>query len=259
MSNFSSIKTIGQGPPVVFLHGFPLDRRLWELQIEPLSDRYRIVLVDIAGFGTALPITAKQFTSIAAFASDIIEALSQANIATPYTIVGLSMGGYIALEMWAQAAERIKSLVLCHTKATADDDATKAKRKTNATTAIEQGTKVIAAPMLDILFSQQSLIEDKSLKPWLQEMMFAVPPATIQTALLAMAARRDFTDILPEINVPTLVIAGTDDEIATTETMQRMARQMPNAKFHGIHDAGHLSPRERPEEFNKLLVDFLDA
>ncbi len=255
----SSLEVHGTGSPVVFLHGYPLDRRLWQNQIEPLCDSYQVVLVDLPGFGKATPVQPSDMPSMAAFADDLATALDQQDVNEPFTLVGLSMGGYIAFEFWQRHAARLKALVLCHTKATADNSLAIQTRQQSADTALSQGTEAAVAAMLDKVVSEHSVMQDPNLREWLKSVMFDVPPETIATAQLAMAKRIDFTDRLESIEVPALVVAGTDDEIATTETMQRMARAMPNAKFEAIDDVAHLSPIEQPKRFNELLLSFLGS
>ncbi len=259
MKPYSNIEIHGTGSPVVFLHGYPLNRSLWDNQVAAMKGRHQVILVDLPGFGSSLPISSEQFPDMAAFASDVRQSLSASSVDDPIVMVGLSMGGYIALEFWRQFPEQLRGLVFCHTKSSADTPEAKQNRVKTAATAVSKGTSEAVAPMLEKLLSECSRMNDPALDGWLREVMFSVPPKTIEASLLAMANRDDFDDRLSQITTPSLVIAGTDDEIATTETMQKMSRGLPNSRFEVIHDAAHLSPKEQPDDFNDLLLEFLES
>ena len=253
----SHIESVGVGLPLVFLHGFPLDRGLWKRQVRYFGSTHRVVTVDLPGFGNASPADKQRLPNMASYAADVAAALSESGINEPLVLVGLSMGGYVALEFWRQFADRLAGLVLCHTKATADTAVARAGRHESARTAVNSGTEASVGEMLKKLLSAQSEIEQPELTRWLRQTAIGMPPSAIEAAQLAMAARDDFTDHLANVRLPVLVLAGTDDEIATTETMNAMARRMPTARFQAVHDAAHLSPIEQPDEFNRILDEFL--
>ena len=253
----SHVESAGAGRPLVFLHGFPMTRGLWDRQVERFAPTHRVLTVDLPGFGDASPADKSRLPDMAAYAADVAKALEAGGVVEPVVLVGLSMGGYVALEFWRQFPERLAGLVLCHTKASADTAAARSNRHKSAQTARESGTEASVGEMLGRLLSVHSETEQPELTQWLRQTALTVPPTAVEAAQLAMAARKDFTDRLGDVHLPVLVLAGTDDEIATTETMNAMARRMPNASFQAVHDAAHLSPVEQPEEFNRILEEFL--
>jgi 3-oxoadipate enol-lactonase len=254
---YSAIHEIGSGPAIVFLHGYPLNRSLWQRQVEELSSSYRLILVDLAGYGSAKPIDRGNFANMADFADDVARSLESV-IDEPFVLVGLSMGGYIALEFWSEYASRLKGLVLTNTKATADTKEAVEVRQKNAQLALDNGTSEVVEPMIEKLLSQASR-NDKSTLDWLKETMYLVSPETVAASLLAMSMRRDFSDLLPKIDIPTYVISGTEDALSPPEVMKPMADAIPNAQFHVIEGSGHLSPMETPAEFNSILRSFMNS
>lgn len=251
-----SIERHGDGPAIVFLHGYPLNRSLWQYQTDALKPAHQVVLVDLPGFGVAPATDRNQLKSMADIADAVEESLQLAGNVEPIVLVGLSMGGYIALEYWARYRERLRGLVLTNTKASADSAEAIETRKQTAQKAMVSGTEAAVSPMLEKLLAKPNLSMPE-LVTWVKQSMYSVPPQTIEMALLAMAARHDFSDRLAQIQIPALVIAGAEDEITPASGMQQMAARMPNAEFHIVPQSGHLSPLEQPQVFNHLLLDFL--
>ncbi len=251
----AAVQAASEGRTLFLLHGFPLDHRLWQYQLEGLSDRFHVVAIQMRGFG-ASTLDEPEFT-LAELAQDV-EFLRQ-HLAGGQTIwlAGLSMGGYVALEYWRQFASQLRGLILCNTKPNADNDNAKAGRLAMAQKALAEGTWAAVEPMFGKLLSEQTVASKPEVKELVKTMMQEVAPATISAAQNAMAQRRDFTEYLPSIHTPTLVIAGATDPIAPAEEGAVWSSKIEGASFVTIPDSAHLSPLENPDAFNAALASFI--
>ncbi len=253
--NTLSVQAAGEGQTLFLLHGFPLDHRMWQYQFDGLSDRLHVVAVQMRGFGSST--LDEPAFSLAELAQDV-DFLRQ-HLAGGQTIwlAGLSMGGYVALEYWRQFSNQLRGLILSNTKPTADNEAGKTGRRAMAQKALAEGTWAAVEPMYAKLLSEQTIALKSELPELVKSMMQSVAPATIAASQNAMAERRDFTDQLPTIQVPTLVIAGQSDTIAPAVEGEAWSSKIPNASFVVIPETAHLSPLERPEVFNQALLKFI--
>ena len=253
--NTLSVQAAGEGQTLFLLHGFPLDQRLWQYQLEGLSDRLHVVAVQMRGFGSST-LDEPDF-SLAELAQDV-DFLRQ-HLAGGQTIwlAGLSMGGYVGLEYWRQYANQLRGLILCHTKPTTDNETGKAGRIAMGQKALAEGTWAAVEPMFGKLLSEQTVASKPEIVTLVRSMMQSVAPATVAAAQNAMAQRRDFTEQLPTIQLPTLVIAGQSDAIAPASEGEAWSSKIPNASFVIIPNTAHLSPLENPTVFNQTLLKFL--
>jgi len=246
----------GQGRPVLFVHGFPLDRTLWDEQLAGLTECGRLIAPDLRGFGESRAARTANL-SIEQFADDLAHLLDALWISEPVVFCGLSMGGYIAFEFLRKYADRLRGLVLCDTRAAADAPEAKAARKIMASRVIEQGLEFVIEAMQPRMFAPRTPAERPGAVDRWKEMVRRCPPETIAAASLAMGGRRDSTELLPTIDCPTLVVVGADDVTSPPEEMRAMADAVPTSQFAVIPDAGHLAPIENPAGFNAVLGGWL--
>lgn len=262
------------GGTVLFLHGFPFDGSMWSPQLDALRDDWHGLAPDLRGFGgsglDSLPgevSTGKRIgngiargsepvLTMARMADDVAELITdQAN--GPAVVCGLSMGGYVAFELWRRQPQLVRGLILADTRAGADDDEAREARLRMAQTARTSGSRVIAAAMVPSLLSSRTLDESPELAGRVRDMILGTPPETVIAALAGMTARHDMNAELPRITVPTLVVAGEHDEITPVEGARDMAAAIPDATFEEIPGAGHLSNMENPKAFNEAMGRFL--
>lgn len=242
---------IGQGDPLLFVHAFPLNRRMWAPQVEALSDRYRCLTVDLRGFGESdAPSGPYSLDEMAADLVGVLDALHLDRV----TLIGLSMGGYIAFAFWRRAAGRLRALVLADTRASADSEAVQAARETLAQQAEAEGLAPVVAAQLPRLLSPAASAD---LRQWVSDMIEEATPQGVAGALRGMAARPDASAILPQITCPTLVIAGADDVVTPAAEMSAMTKQLPKATYQVLAGAGHLANLEAADAFNAALHTFL--
>lgn len=246
----------GQGSPVVFLHAFPLNRTTWAPQVAALSDRYRVVTIDLRGHGESdAPMW--RYT-LDRFADDVHGLLEHLGIARA-TFVGLSMGGYILFALFRKYPALFQALVLADTRATADTPEAKAARFSMAQIAYRRGTSAIAELMLPKLLSPASCEHRADLRDQLRTIITGNQVSGIVGDLMAMEERPDSTPLLSTIAVPTLVIVGEEDLASPPEEVEGMAHQIPGSTFVRIPQAGHLSNLENPAAFNAALLSFLKS
>jgi pimeloyl-ACP methyl ester carboxylesterase len=190
-----------------------------------------------------------------AFAAALLGDLTERDV-DRFDVVGMSMGGYVAFALWRAAPERVRSLVLCSTRATADADGARRDRLTVADRALsEQSTEFVAESMVDRLLGPAARREPHVTDPLLGRIRRAAP-AGIAFAQRAMAARPDSSDLLQNIDVPTLVISGRHDALVSLDEQRAMAAGIAGCR-HLEMDCGHLPNLELPQEFNDVLEDHL--
>ncbi len=247
----------GHGPPLLLIHGFPLDHRMWNAQIEALAGRCRVLAPDLRGFG------ASQVTpgtvSMEQMADDLAGLLEALKIDVPVVVCGLSMGGYVAWQFWCKYAERVQGLVLCDTRAAADTPEVAAGRLESAERVIREGPSVLVEGMIPKLLAPQTIAGKPQLADTLAEMIRRADPQGVAAALRGMAARPDFRGRLGQIACPTLVVVGRHDAISTVEEMTAIAAAIPAARLVEVPDAGHMSPLENPGAVNAAVLEFLAA
>ncbi len=251
-----SILDHGSGRPILFIHGFPLDHTMWTAQVEAFEQTHRVIVPDLRGFGESS--VASDVMSMARFADDLQECLSQRGVNSPVTVCGLSMGGYIAFELFRRWRPLVERLILCDTRAAADSEAARKVRYETAERVLQEGGDFLAEAMLEKLFSPKTLAKKKEIVEQTRQVIRQTSPEGIAAALKGMAIREDATPRLSEIEVPTLLIVGSDDAITPPAEMKLMEQQIPDARLCVVADAGHLAPLENPNIVNQSIREWLD-
>jgi pimeloyl-ACP methyl ester carboxylesterase len=245
----------GQGMPLMLVHGFPLDHSMWDAQVGPLRQRFRVIAPDLRGFGGS-QVTAGT-VSMEQMADDLAALATALAVDEPMVLCGLSMGGYVALEFWRKHAARLRGLVLCDTRAAPDTPEAAAARLETAERVLGEGTVPLADSLLPKLFAPATLEKRSNLAAIERRKILAAQPQGVAAALRGMAARRDFRGELAGISLPTMVIVGEHDAISTVDEMRGIAQAIAGAEFVIVPGAGHMSPLENPEGFNEALEQFL--
>jgi len=241
---------VGTGPAVLLVHAFPLNHAMWTSQLAMLKDRFRVVAPDLRGFGNTPVSNSWSLDDAAADLADLLDFLHIPDC----VLIGLSMGGYVALPFYARYPERVRQLVLADTRARADTDPEKAARTKMIADLEEFGAAILPERML------HRLLKPNPPSDVLQEvtaMMSMTRTSAAIFALMAMRDRPDASTILHNISCPTLVIAGEHDVITRVDECREMAETVRDGSFVTIRDAGHLSNLENAAEFNAALQSFL--
>lgn len=246
---------VGSGMPVVLLHGFPHNRSLWAPQTSALPEHARCIAPDLRGFGESGregPFSMEQF------AEDVIELLASLGIGKA-VIGGLSMGGYVALALWRAKPELVRALVLADTKPGSDSPEARAKRLELMAVAREGGAAAVANAQITGMVGATTRANNPELVDGLHQMLASAPVEGIIGALQAMMDRPDSTDLLPSIDVPTLIIVGEEDALTPVKESRAMHAAIPGSRLEILPGAGHVSNLEKPAAFNHVLSEFLSS
>ncbi len=250
-----SYNDFGQGnQTIIFLHGFPFDKSMWDQQINFLKESYRVIACDIRGFGKS---TDEQTPlSIGLFADDLIQFMNALQLEKAI-VCGLSMGGLITLNAQERYPERFEALILCDTQCVADTPEIKEKRHGIIDEIKLNGTNDFNEGFLISVFHKDSLTTKKELVETLRKVVFANTENIIKQGLLALADRHETCSELDKITMPVLIICGREDSVTPLTQSEFMNQTIPGSILQVIDDAGHVSNLEQPEKFNKHLLDFL--
>lgn len=232
---------------LVLLHAFPLHSAMWEPQLAALAnDGWRVIAPDARGFGGSTP--APSLLGMEIIAEDTAGLLDGLGVKTA-VVAGLSMGGYAAFELWRRRRDLFHALVLADTKAGADDDKGKANRETLAKNALEKGIGWVADEVAPKLAKRAG----KTVK----EIISTNAPAAVAAALRGMAQRADSKATLPSIDVPTLIVVGSEDGLTPPAEARALHDAIRGSSLVEIPGAGHLANLDAPEEFTFALRSFL--
>jgi 3-oxoadipate enol-lactonase len=236
---------------LLLLHAWPIDARMWERQLGALPDDLPVAAPHLPGFGGSEP--AGDVMTMGAAAEQALAAMAERGIERA-VVCGLSMGGYVAFEVWRRARERVAGLVLANTRAVADPPEAAAARRTLAERLRSEGNVVAVEP--PPLLSESAPEElQRRVRGWIEDQS----PEAIAAALLGMAERPDSTPDLATIRVPTLVLTSTEDSMIAPEVSGEMAGLIPQGRLQTIEGVGHLSNLEAPEAFDAALLEHLTA
>jgi pimeloyl-ACP methyl ester carboxylesterase len=248
-------------PTVVLLHAFPLDKRLWDDVVDAVAESgWDVVVPDLRGFGeSAFGEDGPDDEPLLSWmARDVLGILDRIGVNSA-VVVGLSLGGYVAMELVRQDASRVAGLALIDTKASADTDEARANRLRVAEQVLEAGSTVaLARAMLPALLGATTHAERPEVaarvRGWIEE----ADPAGVAWAQRAMAARPESFADLAALTVPALVLWGDEDTLAPRAEQELMLDALRDARAVEIPGSGHLSAVEDPAAVVAALVSFLD-
>ena len=230
----------GSGSVALFVHGFPLDSTMWLEQLAALSDVRRCVAPDLRGFGRSAP-SIRPVLGMEDHALDLV-ALIDALGVEQVDLVGLSMGGYVALAFAEHYPERLRTLALIDTKSTGDSADAKAGRDAAAGRVAAEGRSGLATDMIGVLVAESASAWTRAR---LRTMIESTPAESIVAALEGMKMRTDRTAVLSSLSIPVAVIVGERDVLSPLAEADHMA-VAAGAALTVVPDAGHMSPIEDP-------------
>jgi 3-oxoadipate enol-lactonase len=242
------------GDPLVLLHAFPLNGRMFEGQMAALSGGRRVIAPDYPGFGRS-PRTPAQ-PDVRYYAGCVSNLLDRLNLGR-VVLGGLSMGGYVAFACLKLFPERISGLVLANTRPDPDSEEARQNRRQAANRVAKEGVGVLIELQMQRLLAPGTLENDPEVVDKVKSMIFESSPTGAVAALGAMRDRPDSTSMLGAIEIPTLVIGGEEDAISSPEVMGAMAEKIPDSRHVTLQGAGHLSNLENPKGFDGALNEFL--
>ncbi len=255
-SGLMSYRELGEGPsdPLVLLHAFPLNGRMFEPQLEAFSGDRRVVAPDYPGFGRSPRTPAHP--DVRYYAEGVRRLLDRLELER-VVLGGVSMGGYVAFGCIRLFPERISALVLANTRPDPDSEEIRQNRKKMAQRVADEGVEVLVELQMPRLLAPATLEKKKEVVENVRAMILESSPTGVVAALGAMRERPDSTPLLVRIDVPTLVVGGEEDAISSPEVMAAMAGKIPNSRHLTLPRAGHLSNLEAPKEFNAAMREFL--
>lgn len=250
-----SYDDLGSGSPVVLIHGFPLNREMWHPQAQALSQAgFRCIAPDLRGFGQSEAPEGPYSMSL--FADDIIALLDRLGIERA-VIGGMSMGGYVLLNLLDRYPDRLSAACFLTTRCGDDDEAVKAGRLALLERARRDGIRTLTELFTSTLFAGRTAERNPGLIRDMRRWMLSTDLKGMEGALHAMLNRRDYTPLLGKFALPCLVIGAEDDRAVRPEDIRILAEGLPNAELCLIPGAGHMANLEKPSLFNDCLLRFL--
>ena len=245
----------GKGLPVVLIHGFPLNRSMWQPQVKTLTaEGFRVIAPDLRGFGESE--APAQGYSMDAFADDVVALMNHLGIGRA-VLGGMSMGGYVLLNLLARHPRKVAGAAFLLTRCTADDEAGRARR-TEMAEAVRQGRRQeVEDTFAELVFAPETPQKNPALVAQVREMMATASDAGLAGALLAMRDRPDFSRRLHEFDLPALVVGASQDRAVPPETVEAFAEGLPRGTSCIIDGGGHMANLEREQEFSNALLQFL--
>jgi pimeloyl-ACP methyl ester carboxylesterase len=247
----------GSGSPTVLLvHGFPLNRSMWDPQIGRLrAAGYRVIAPDLRGFGASEGADNGPLT-MAQHADDLASLLNAVGVSEPVVYVGLSMGGYVGFAFWQRHGERVRGLVLTDTRAAADTTAGLLDRSEMIRRAEAENSSQVAIDLMRPKLFSPHLRQGAPVERQVVGMMRSNSGAAVANGARGLAQRAAAFDVLPTISVPTLVVVGEYDQLTPPSDSEAIAQAIPGAKLVSIDGAGHMANMENAEAFNDALLAF---
>jgi 3-oxoadipate enol-lactonase len=235
---------------LLLIHAFPMDARMWRPQVDALGPDVEVLAPDLPGFGGAPD--AGPLMTMGAAAATCLKAVDAAEV-DRLTVCGLSLGGYVAFELWRMARQRVHALILANTRSGADTPDAAASRRALAARLETEGNGFLVAEPPPLLRPEAP----EALWAEVRGTIADQPATSIAAAAIGMSQRRDSTPDLSAIDVPTLVITSDADRLIPPEVTVEIAEHVPGAELVSIPDAGHLSNLEAPAPFTEAIAAFL--
>lgn len=244
----------GEGAAAIFLHGFPLDHSLWLDQLKGLAHVRHCIAPDLRGVGRSDP-TVDAVLTMEMLADDVTGLLAALGIEHA-DVVGLSMGGYVALALWELRPDMVRSLALIDTRAGADGPEAQAARDAMIDRILDGGRQALADEMVQGLLGRAP---SRRAQARLRSMIEGTRYETLVASLEGIRDRKDRTAVLPTISVPTLVCGGEDDALIPPEQIRELAAAIPGARVTIVPRSGHLPVIESPDVVNQALIELFEG
>jgi 3-oxoadipate enol-lactonase len=242
-----------KAPSIVFVHAFPMNEKMWDAQVEALKKNYRVLTIDIRGFGKSKPTHPYTLEFVV---DDIIALLDHLKIEKT-VLCGLSMGGFVGLRAAQRNPERFNGIVLANTKSEPDLDSSKMGRYKGIKLIEEKGLSVFVDEFITKSLAQSTVGNQSPVFIKAKEIALRNKISGVEAGLLALTSRTDTTPDLDKIKIPTLILHGELDTVIPMASAKALNEKIPGSKFYVIPKAGHLSNLDKPDEFNAKLLEFL--
>lgn len=247
---------LGDGPPLVLLHPFPVNHEFWLPTAQALSSRYRLIIPDLRGHGESS--AGDGPATMAKHAADIARICDVEDVGRA-VFTGVSIGGYILFEFWRRYRGRVAALVLADTRAQAETADSRANRLRSAEEVLQRGTEPFIETMIPRLLGKTTIANRPDLVEAVKRMMAKMSPQQINLVQRGMADRPDSVATLKTINVPTLVVGGSEDAATPVAEAELIRQNIPGAQLTVIDKAGHYACFEQAQQAGAILRQFVDT
>jgi pimeloyl-ACP methyl ester carboxylesterase len=234
----------GRGTPLILIHGYPLDRTIWNEMAEMLEGEFDLIIPDLRGFGASDVMEADR--SIIGYASDLAGLMDRLKVKNAH-VVGHSMGGYVALAFAREFPGKTAGLGLIASQIVADTAERKVARQATARQIMEEGIGGVIAGMAP------KLSPDAGVQAFVSRVMAKQRPLGLAVALDAMAGRPDSTDVFRSFRFPVVVVHGDADELIPVERGREMKALLPSAHYLELPGVGHMPMLENPAAVAEAL------
>jgi pimeloyl-ACP methyl ester carboxylesterase len=248
-----SYSTEGSGPALVFLHGFCEDASIWDSFAAPFRENYRVICMDLPGFGRSAPAPGIGIDGMAEAVKQTLDGLRVSSM----TLIGHSMGGYVALAYAKRWPESLHALGLFHSHPYADSEEKKEARLKSADFVRRNGSAPFVAQLIPSFFAPAFARANPGVVRQLVQQAAAYDPEGVASALDAMRLRGDLSEILQNAVFPVLFLIGAEDQAIPSELSKRQTTLPPVASIHYLQDVGHMGVLEAPEATQGILRNFL--
>lgn len=249
-------EVLGKGAPVVLLHPFPAHHEFWKPIAERLATRYRVLLPDLRGHGESE--VGEGPATMEKHGADLARVCDEIGIGRA-VFAGVSIGGYILFEFWRRHRQRVRALVLSDTRPQADTEEGRATRLKAAEDVLQRGPEPFIDSMLPKLLGESTHQNRPDLVQAAKRMMMKMSPEDIAQVQRGMAVRPDSMETLKTINVPTLLLVGSEDTLTPRADAELMRQNIAGSQLRVIAGAGHYAPFEQSDATLPLLRQFLDS
>lgn len=246
----------GSGIPLLWIHGYPLNKSLWTPQLDGLADITRGLAVDLRGHGESQA-TSDVYT-MDLLADDCAAFLDVLDIHQPVVIAGLSMGGYVSMAFCRRHIGRMAGLILCATRPHADSPEGKQNRTDSVALAQQHGVPAVVSGLKTKLMAPDTYTRQPDLVDTVKAMTESTPLEGVVGDLLGMRERPDSLATLATFELPALILHGAEDQIIPVSEAEEMQAALTNSRLEIIPEAGHLLNLEQPQAFNSAVRKFLE-
>ncbi len=261
MGNFAEIddgariyyEVHGEGEPMVLVHGYPLNGGLFRDNVGPLSEQYQVITVDLRGYGQSE--TPNNEGSVATYASDVLAVMDAAGVEQAI-IGGMSMGGPIVFEMYRQAPERFRGMILNDTIAAGASPAEAGLWRGVAEQIQESGVSSLVDFLLPDMLTAETRMDNPELAEYLGSLIEQASEDAALAGASALETRPDSAATLTDITVPTLILTGIDDTLYPYEVAQSMNEGILNSELVLLPGAAHAAIIEAADEANTAILEW---
>jgi 3-oxoadipate enol-lactonase len=244
----------GSGPPIILGHSFLCSGEMWGPQLPALGERFRVLNVDTRGHGRSARV--ERPCTLYDLVVDQLAVLDHLGIERAVW-AGLSIGGMVALRAALTVPERVAALILLDTHAGSERLHKRLKYRLMAMTVSALGTRPLLPAIAKLMFGRTTLASKQALVAEWREKFAAVDVPSVLRILTALSTRDSVVDRLGEIDVPALVIVGSEDRSLPPPCSRQIAAGLPAAALVEVPGAGHLSSLEQPAAVTGAMLDFL--